>query len=81
MCNSSVFSWEYRHHLLTSKYCLRELFEFGQPSIENPELLPLGVLAQVIGMKSYGTGSAFLLKVGHQQVLDVMALIKNNMSK
>jgi len=30
----------------------------------------------IIGMKSYGRGSAFLLRLGHQQVEAVMRIVK-----
>ena len=49
--------------------CL-QLGGFGPEVLANPEP---GFF--ILGMKSYGTNSAFLLQTGHEQVRDVFRLI------
>ena len=54
--------------------CLAQVSQ-GPETLLSPEP---GLL--VLGMKSYGRNSAFLLKIGHQQVTDALALMTAQMA-
>ena len=53
--------------------CLRSGASLGPEVLKNPEPDFF-----ILGAKSYGTNSNFLLRVGHQQVRDVFKLIEND---
>ena len=53
--------------------CLKAGISLGAETLQNPE-----PDFYILGAKSYGTNSNFLLAVGHQQVRDVFRLISND---